>query len=438
MTTLQWIYLAILILLLALCFCYNACDMAYSAANKLRLEREAHRGSKRAKRALGFAEDYDRTIATILFGNDFVNVFASSLAVVLGAAILEGVVEDRFISLISSTVLIAAILIFGEILPKAIAMRNPNRFAKLFVGFMRVSSIILFPFVFPVNWLSKKIASPLIEKAGPQSELASDEELEAMVDEIREEGIIDDDDQELLHNSIDFKETSCFEIMTPRVKIFAYDLEDSFEEFLKQKNAFVHSRIPVCRGDLDHIEGYLQAKTLLRVLVSGQKPDLKELILPIVSVPRTMEISSALSLMKKTKSHIALVRDEFGGTEGIVTLEDILEELVGDMWDEEDKITDDITPISGKKNAYMVRGEMNVDDFFERFGLDEDRIEDDYSTVSGWINDKLGRFAKVGDRLIYDKIDLVVHEVRDYHVTKLVVYHHSRRRNKRDKIIPAE
>ncbi len=438
MSALQWVYLGVLVLLLALCFCYNACDMAYSAANRLRLEREAHGGSKRAERAFKLAGDYDKTIATILFGNDFVNVFASSLAVILGHAILDGVVADRWVEFIASAVIIVAILILGEILPKAIAMRNPNKFAKLFVGFMKVSGILFFPFVFPVNWLSKKMVSPLIEKTGPQSELASDEELEAMVDEIREEGIIDEDQQELLHNSIDFKETSCFEIMTPRVKIFAYDLEDSFEDFCKQKNAFVHSRIPVCRGDLDHIEGYLQAKTLLRVLVSGQKPDLSELILPIVSVPRTMEISSALATMKKTKSHIALVRDEFGGTEGILTMEDILEELVGDMWDEEDKITADIAPIPGKKNAYMARGEMNIDDFFERFGLDEDRIDEDYSTLSGWINDKLGRFAKVGDRLIFDKIDLVVNEVRDYHVISAVVYHHSRRRNKRDKIIPAE
>lgn len=424
---LPWIYLAIIILLLGLCFCYNMCDTAYSGANRLRLEREAEKGDKKAAAALKLVDDYDFTIATVLFGNDFINIFASSLASILGMYFLNEVMNSEEASLLSSAIFVVIILVFAEILPKAIAHRNPIASAKAFVWFMKVNSILFFPIVWPINFLAKKVASPLIERNETENDFASDDELEAMVDEIREEGIIDEEQKELLQNSIDFKDTSCYEIMTPRVKMFAYDLEDSFDEFVKQKGAFIHSRIPVCKGDLDHIVGYFQAKTLLRALVSGSHFSLEEMIHPIVSVPRTMEISSVLALMKKNKSHIVLIRDEFGGTEGIVTLEDILEELVGEMWDEEDKISDDIVKTE-KRNVSIVRGEMNVSDFFDYYHLDDDRIEQDYSTVSGWITDKLGRFPVAGDKLRYEKIDLVVTKVENYHVISTTVTYHPRRK----------
>lgn len=425
------LYIVILVLLIVLSALYSSCDMAYSSVNKLRLERSAFLGDKKSETALKFAEDYDSSIATILFGNDFVNILASSLAAVLGGDLLATFMDSNLASFVSSAIILVALLIFGEISPKALAQNNSYSFSRNFSGFMKASSFLFYPFVKPANFLAKKIASPFLEKAEVESPLASDDELEAMVDEIKQEGIIDADQSELLHRSISFKETSCYEIMTPRVKIFGYDIEEPFNEFIMQKDIFIHSRIPVYKGSLDHIIGYFQAKTLLRVLISGEKPNIDDLILPLVSVPRTMEISSAMALMKESHSHIAIVRDEYGGTEGIVTLEDILEELVGEMWDESDSPKEDIV-LTKKKNVFLVNGDINIEHFFERFHLDDDCIEDDYSTLSGWLADKTGHFLKEGDSLTYQKVDIKIITAEPYHVKQCQVDYHPRRKEKED------
>ncbi len=424
------IYIAAFVILVCFSFLYSYCDTAYSSANKMQLEREADDGNKKAKAALKLVNDYDFTIATILFGNDFINILASSLATIIGMRLFAEVLPNsETSSLVTSAISVTIILIFGEILPKTLARHNPTKSAKTFVWFMKINKIIFFPFVWPMNWLSQKAARPFVEKNDKEDPLATDEELEAMVDEILDEGLIDKEQSEIIQNSIDFKDISCYEIMTPRVKIFAYDLEDSFQEFIKNKDAFVHSRIPVCKGDLDKIVGYIQAKTVLRAIVSGKKFNIEDYIIPIISVPRTMEISRALSIVKKSKSHICLIRDEFGGTEGIVTLEDILEELVGEMWDEQDKISDDIVK-GQKRNVFLIRAEMSVDDFFDYFDLKDENLDDDYSTVSGWITDKLGRFPEVGDHFTYEKIDLYVTKVENYHVISATVKYHPRRKIK--------
>jgi len=429
MKTIDIIYIIVLAILLLLSGAFSAADMAYSSVNKLRLEKRAFIGDERAKKALHFATDYDKTIATVLFGNDFVNILASSLATLLGADLLTDVVGSTSAALISSLSLLFILLIFGEITPKALAKPHNYAFARGMIEFIQVIEIVFFPFVYPANKLAEFLTKPFIEKAPKETSLASDDELQAMVNTIEEEGIIDEDQSELLHRSIDFKETSCYEIMTPRVNVFAYDIEQPFAEFLKSPEAFRHSRIPVYKGNLDHILGYISVKTLLRVLTLGEKPDLGKLILPIVSVPRTMMISSTMALMKETHHHIAVVRDEYGGTEGIITLEDILEELVGEMWDESEKPVHDIIETE-KKNVYRVRGKANIDDVFDKFELNPDRLPDDYSTMSGYINDRLGRFAKVGDKFQEGKIDVKVVSVSLYTVEECLITYHPKRKKK--------
>jgi putative hemolysin len=427
MKNIDIVYFIVMAVLLFLSALFSAADMAYSSVNKLRLEKRAFIGDDRAKKALRLADDYDRTIATVLFGNDFVNILASSLAALLGADLLTDSLGSTMAGLVSSLVLLGILLIFGEITPKALAKPHNYGFAKGLVEFVRVVEIVFFPFVYPANKLAEFLAKPFIEKAPKETSLASDDELQAMVKTIEEEGIIDEDQSELLHRSIDFKETSCYEIMTPRVKVFGYDIEQAFAEFLKSPEAFKHSRIIVFKGSLDHVLGYISVKTLLRVLTLGEKPDLGKLILPIVSVPRTMMISSTMALMKETHHHIAVVRDEYGGTEGIITLEDILEELVGEMWDESEKPEHDIIQTE-KKNVYRVRGKANIDDVLEKFHLNPDRLPDDYSTVSGYINDRLGRFATVGDSFKEGQIDVKVTQVSEYTVEECVITYHPRRK----------
>jgi CBS domain containing-hemolysin-like protein len=421
------VYLVLLIVLVFLSALYSASDMAYSSVNKLRLEKYSLLGDKKCTAAYKAASNYDETIATILFGNDFVNILASSLASLLGTDLLAKQLGEDTATTLTSIILVVILLIFGEIAPKAIAKEHSYSLSIHLLPFYKVSSIIFYPFTKPANWLAKQMARPFIEKVPHETSLASDEELEAMVDDIEEEGVIDEGQSELLHKTIDFKETSCYEIMTPRVNVFAYDIDTPLIDFIKNPESIKFSRIPVYRGDLDHVLGYFQLKTLLRVLVKGGHPSIEELIMPIVSVPRTMEISSTMALMKETHHHIAIVRDEYGGMEGLITLEDILEELVGEMWDESDSIKDDVTS-TPKKNVFIVKGSMNIDDFFERFNLNEKKIDEDYNTLSGWINDKLGRFAEIGDRFSFGKIDLKVLSLNEYSIKEVEISYHPRRK----------
>jgi CBS domain containing-hemolysin-like protein len=421
------LYVCLLLVLLAISAIYSAADMAYSSVNKLRLEKRALRGEKRSERAYKYAKNFDATISTVLFGNDFANVLASSLMALLGADIWSASLGEEAAATLASLILLFVLLVFGEIVPKALAKAHSFGLSRLLTGFVRLSSIVFFPFVKPANKFAEWIASPLIEKAPKESALASDDELEAMVDDIENEGVIDEDQSELLHRSIRFKETTCYEIMTPRNKVKGYDIETSFDAFLAEPDAFRHSRIPVYKGSFDHVLGYIPVKSLLRVLVQGLKPSLEDLIMPIVNVPHTMEISSAMALLKESHRHIAVVRDEFGGVEGILTLEDILEELVGEMWDETDVVKADFVQ-TDKRNVYLVKGSMGIDEFFVKFKLNEDRIDEDYTTVSGWVNDRLRRFAKVGDHFQEGRIDLKVTAVSEYTVKEVEVVYHPRRK----------
>lgn len=421
------LYICLLVVLVALSALYSAADMAYSSVNKLRLEKRSLQGDAKSKKAYHYASDYDHTISTILFGNDFVNILASSIMSLLGADLWAEALGESLAATLSSLLLLLILLLFGEITPKALGKAHSFSFSRHLTGFVKVSSIAYFPFVKPANKLAEWIASPLIEKAPRESALASDEELEAMVDDIEKEGVIDEEQKELLHRSIRFKETTCYEIMTPRNKVLGYDIETPFESFLSAPGVFRHSRIPVYKGSFDHMLGYIPVKTLLRELVSGKQPSLEDLIMPIVNVPHTMEISSAMSLLKESHRHIAVVRDEFGGAEGILTLEDILEELVGEMWDETDTVKEDCRPTE-KRNVFLVRGSMGIDEFYERFKLNEKAIDEDYTTVSGWVNDRLGRFAKAGDKLKEGPIDLEVLNATEYTVKECRVVYHPRRK----------
>lgn len=423
------IYISIIVVCLCFSACFSAADMAYSKVSQARLSKMSDDGDKKARKALSLARDYDKTIATILFGNDFVNIMASSFFTLVSSVWLNQYL-GKYAAIWSSLIFLVILLAFGEILPKNIAKGHTLFLSRFFTGLISVVGTIFLPFIWPISKLSKLISKPLLEKTGPESHVTSDEELEAMVNEIQREGLIDQDQSDLLHRSIDFRETACYEIVTPRVRISGYDIETPFTSFIKKKDAYDYSRIIVYRHDMDEIIGYLQAKTLLRELVRGNPIDLNAMIIPLESVPRTMSISDAMELMKESHHHILLVRDEYGGTEGIITLEDILEELVGEMRDEGDE--DETASIQKlpQRNTYLVKGDTNIDDFYNFFGLDPDKLlEDDVSTVSGWIVDHLGRFANKGDSLEVGPLHVKVTEVDQYTVLEAQI--RARRKKKR-------
>ncbi len=398
MSTKNILILVAIIVLYLLSALFSLLDMSFSCVKIPRLELAVSKKERFAKDALKNAKNYDRTIATILFGNDFVNILSSALVAVFIEDIMKsnGINDEAIINLVTTIVPLFILLIFCEYTPKAIGRNFSLAVCKIFTYFVTACEYVFYFIVTPVSLFSNRVTSKLVEKTGKEAEVFSDDELIEMVDEIENEGLIDKDKSDLLYKSIQFKETSVYEIMTPRVKIIGYDIDSSLDKFIDNSDLSKYSRIIVYKKDLDHIIGYFHVKTLLRYLTLNIKYNLKDIILPILSIPRTMLISQALETMKNKRQHIVLVKDEYGGTDGIVTMEDILEELVGEMWDENDSPTDYIS--KGKeKNSYKVKGDISVYDFFDFFDLDYDNLDEDYATLSGYITDKLGRFVKKDD-----------------------------------------
>lgn len=399
---------------------FSSCDIVYATVNQLRLKNDIKKKkSKAAKVALKFAENYNTTLTTVLLANNLVNIAASSLGVVLAIEIFtQSSLDVNIGQTIVELSLLLIILIFGEILPKVIGKAFSYRLSLLLAYLVFALKIIFFPFVFVMSQIGKLFAYPFIRKKKEEDKEISNEELQEIVDTIEEEGVIDEDQGELLSNAIEFKDTEAHEIMTPRVDVYAIDIDDDINELVKKDDFFRHSRIPVYKGTIDHIVGILHTKTVLRLLLANKPLDMKSLIVPAMSVPGSMGISEILAKMKESKNHVVIVMDEYGGNDGLLTMEDILEELVGDMWDEMDTPKEPYKKI--KRTLYEVDGAMNIEDIFNI--IDVEVPEDaDYYTVAGFVLDQLGRFANVGDKIKYKNILITVTEISDFTVEKVLI-----------------
>ena len=400
---------------------FSASDIVYATVNKLRLKKKAQKKSKAAKIALKFAENYDETISTILFSNNLVNIAASSLVTVLASSS-----DWTFATTIAEIILLVVILLFGELLPKVIGRAFSYRLSLVLAYPIFVLRIIFYPIIFVTSSFGKLIAKIFIREEHNEVDEMSDEELEELIEKIEEDGTIDEDQSELIKSVIDFKDTAAHEIMTPRVDMFAIPIDADIYKLIAGDELFKHSRIPVYKGTIDNIVGILPTKQLLKSILAKEKINLKSLIIPVKFVPGAMGISEILQWMKSHKNHIVIVKDEFGGTDGLLTMEDILEELVGEMYDEMDNIKEPFVKIS--RNKYVVDANMNIDDFFDRCDLDP--IEEKaYNSVGGWVLDYLEKFAKKGEKFKYKNIDVKVIEVTDFTVEKIEVTIH-RKRNK--------
>lgn len=403
MTQKQIIMLTVIIICFVLSAIFSLLDMTYSTVKISRLEESFKKKEPFSKEALKHAKNYDKTIATILFGNDFVNIFASSLISILGMELLSNYFNEEISTIIITVSSLFILLIFCEYIPKALGRGFSLLFSKVFAYFITVLEYLFYIFITPVGYLSNWLCFRLLRKTGKEEEICSDDELLNMVDEIEEEGIIDKDKSELLQSAIEFKETSVYLAMTPRVKIVGYDINTPIEKLMEDPQWSTYSRIIVYDKDMDHVLGYFHVNALLKEMVLNNKFDIKNLIHPILSIPSTMQLSSVLITMKRKRQHILLIKDEYGGTDGIITMEDILEEIVGEIWDENDRPKDDIIP-GEEENEYIVSGEMNIFDFFDFFKLNEDSIDEDYATVSGYIINRLGRFAKDDDEMLIEDV----------------------------------
>ena len=431
MSFLSILYIVVIVVLMLFSAFFSASDMAYGVA-PLRQLKKASEKSKGARLAYETAKNYDKTITVLLFSNSLVNVVASSLGALLSIRIVFDLGLDKSmegtVSSIISALMLLLILTFGEIMPKAFAKVHPYGVCVFAAPIVKFFSIAFFPFVRPAEWFGKLVTNPFVRKFEDVEDApVKDEELSEMFEAIEDEGIIDEENADLLQNALEFKDTTAYEIMTPRMKIEGISLSEDIIKVIKSGKKFNHSRIPVYDGSLDNIVGYIQTKALYKALLLEKKVSIDNLLLPIVAVPKTMEISSILELMQDNHRHIAVVKDEFGGTDGILTLEDILEELVGELWDENDTVKIDIQRM-GKRNQYRVLGSTDIETFFETFHMDTDEIEEDYETLSGFINDQLGRFAVVGDKINLPRVEIIVTKASPYTVEEATVIYHPRRK----------
>ena len=412
----SWGYIIIIgiILCIVLSAFFSGTETAFATVNKVKLEKEAKLGNRKAKLAFKLSENYPSLISTILIGNNLVNTAASSLATTLFIAIDP--VNGETLALVVMTLLV---LMFGEILPKNICNKSSYKISLIFAFPINLCKLIFSPIVFVITKAIDKISPIWTPKADEEEEDTTGEELINMVEEIEEEGFIDNETSELIQSAIEFKDTTAHEIMTPRVDIFAFDLEDDVNELIHNEEIFSYSRIIVYEETIDNIKGFISTRKLFTLLLENEEINLEELITPIIYVHKTKSISGLLSKFKETKTHIAVVVDEFGGTLGIVTLEDILEEIVGEIWDETDEVEEEF--VEKSDSEFIIDGDMNIYDMFELVGLDEDTLETDYETVGGWCTEVLDDFPKENDTFEFKNLKVTILKVDGVRVENIRV-----------------
>ncbi len=387
---------------------FSATETAFSSLNKTRLKAMAEKGNKRAQKTLRLAENYDKLISTILVGNNIVNIACASI----GTMLFVEIMGEQSGPAISTLVITIIVLIFGEITPKSIAKDIPERFAMFATPLISVLIFVLTP----VNYLFsqwKKLASKIIKD--DEDAKMSQEELLMIVDEVTEEGSLDDDEGDLIKNAIEFAEQEARDILTHRVDLEAVAIDEEKEEIAKLFTKTKLSRLLVYEESIDNIIGVIHLKDFFTEKGITKKP-IKDIMATPVFVQEYEKINDLLKRLQKNKTHMAVVIDEYGGTLGIVTMEDILEELVGEIWDEYDVVEEDFVEIG--ENVYDVDGSASFDDFCDFFDIEE---ESDNVSVGGWVTELLGKLPEVGDAVTFENLKLVVTEVDSHRVENVEV-----------------
>ena len=406
------VLLIAIIICVALSAFFSASETAFTSANRVRLKTMASNGNKRAKVALALSEDYDRLITTILIGNNIVNIAASSLATSLFLVLLNN--NANLATTVSTVVMTVVILIFGEVSPKAIAKESPENLTMTFAPVLRLLCTIFTPFAFFFSQL-KKLLTKLFKTEEGESFI--EEELMTMVDEAQSEGDMDAHEGELIRSAIEFNDDrDVLSVLTPRVDVTAIEDTATMDEAAEIFRATGYSRLPVFHEDMDHIVGVLNEKDFYFHQHQGCT-DITQIMKPPVYAPTTLKLSKLLKLIQAQKTHMIIVLDEFGGTEGIVTMEDVLEELVGEIYDEHDDVEQDTVEMDA--GSRLVDGSMQLSELLDMMG-----VEDIYNaeTVGGFAAEVLGIIPFVGSAFETDEIRGLVTQMEKRRVTQVRVW----------------
>lgn len=389
------ITLAILVMLSAF---FSASETAFSSVNRIKIKNMANDGNPKAKKVLKITDNYSKFLSTILVGNNIVNIFASSLATLLFVKLMG---EDLGVTY-STVIMTLVILTFGEISPKSIAKEMPERWS------MAVCNIILFlmTILTPINWIFdnlKKVWTYLFHVES--NETYSSDEFITIVEEAHSEGGMDDHEADLLTNAIEFNDMEVKEILTPRVDVVAEDVNESLDVIEKLYRESGFSRIPIYEDTIDNVIGVLHEKDFYRLYYTNTKTTIRQILQPVVFTSPQVKISYLLRQLQNNKSHMAIVVDEYGGTEGIITMEDILEELVGEIYDEHDVVEEFFKKLDD--THYLVKGDCDIEDMFDYFKIDI-KEEYDFNTVSAWVIHNLDKIPSVNDSFDFENMHVTI------------------------------
>ena len=387
---------------------FSATETAFTSLNRIRLKSRADAGDRRAARTLALAEDYDRLLSTILIGNNIVNISASTL----GTVLFTQFVGTAYGPAVSTIVLTVVILIFGEISPKGLAKEHPESFAMLSTPVLRVLMLLLRPinFLF-AQW--KRLLSRLFRSSSDSG--ITEEELITMVDQAETEGGLDQDESQLIRSAIEFGDLEVDEILTPRVDIVAVEDTDTMDDIAKAFAESGYSRLPVYHEDIDNIVGVIHEKDFHAARYRGHD-DISAIVSTVLYTTANTKISDLLRILQKAKAHMVIVVDEYGGTEGLCTLEDIVEELVGEIWDEHDEVIEEFQ--KQPDGSYLISCNANLTDLYDLFSI---KGESDSTTVSGWVMEEVGRVPEEGDHFVYEDLDVTVTKVDHRRVMEIRV-----------------
>lgn len=385
--------IAIMIILVMVSAFFSMSETVFSSVSQIRLKTMIEEGVGGSKKALWITENFDRTVTTILVGNNLANIALTTVSVAFFANILAN--YPNLIQVMNVLVITTIVLIFGEIIPKSFARNNADTLA------IALSSILywLIRILKPITWIFLKIKGWLVKENGEDKISVTGDELETIIDTMEEEGSIDEDEAEMLQSVLDLSEKKVYDIMTPRVDMICIDIDDTIDEIVKLFFEHQFSRLPIFEETRDNIIGVLHERDLFTKLIKGQKVQIKKLMKEPMFVSKSMRVDTLIETLQRENSHMAVVSDEFGGTSGIVTMEDALEELVGEIYDEHDEIEGDFIQ-QIKDNKYGINAEIDLEDLFEELEIGNPPVTQ-YSNLQGWLYEMFEDIPEVDEGYTY-------------------------------------
>ena len=392
-------YIIAIVILTLFSGLFSATETAYSSSSKIRLKNMANDGNTKASSVLVILDDFDKFLTSVLIGNNIVNIASATISTLLFSLILKGGKGPT----VSTIVITVITLLFGEIAPKSLAKQAPEKFACATVGVVNFFEFVFTPLTIVLKgwtWLVNHFAH--IE----QDEGDISDELITMVDEAEKDGNLEEHESDLISAAIEFNDLDVKDVLTPRVDIVAVNIASSHEQIEKAFRFNSFSRLPVYENTVDNIVGVIHEKDFYELMYHNNKGPIRRIIKPVIYTSPNTQISTCMKQLQAAKLHMAVVLDEYGGTEGIITLEDIIEELVGEIWDEHDVVEDFYTKVDDY--TWMVKGDAEIDDLIDRFGVEEEDEEFDFITVSGWAIAELHHIPKVNEEFDYKNLHATI------------------------------